>query len=387
MKIDDHVLKFPNSLPNDEQQFITYYPYKFPKVIEFFEQKAAELYDKPELYAQFVRSEFGELENAIKKIVDEFNNGNKDDLAFLVSIDQKLSKVFCFKFWVINYVFADGLIHEFYVDQLKHFARKIVDVVDDIEEYEQEVIKIERDLLQTDYADIYLVQALHGIQVMKFLQEDEFSKDIISRIVPIIDQHDESNMDKIAELWKPIVERMADTSDSHYSDMRDVRDDDSLISVALLDLPPLRLPFVQTKMRKTLFPLYSFLNHTVEFRKQNEALGRRYENMKSTIDEIFTIAKVKLPKEEFSDMKLSYDMAKCFSMSKDIMGNVDHVLLPLWYGEVHKRVLAILSKVHEVRCPGFTHASMFASFMWYLPDELKAKVLSVDNTFWSPDNT
>lgn len=377
MKIDPRILKFPRSLPNDEQQFMTYYPYKYPKVIEFFEEKAKELYNKPVEYAQFVQDEYAKLESAVNAINEEFQNGDKTDLEFLVDIDQKFNKVFCFKFWVINYVFADGPIHEFYVDQLKSYARKIVDVTDDVEEYEERVVRFQRDLLQTDYADIYLVQALHGIIIMNFLEQDEFSKNIISNIYSLVDEHNDKNNDKINELWKPIVDRILDTSDPHYRILIDKPN--NFVFNTLLDLPPLVIPLNQVRMRKTSFPLYSFLNHTMEFRKQNEALNQRYLNMRATIEEIFAEAKGKLSDEEYLDFRLSYEMSKNFSMSKDIMGSVDPILIPVWERDVHERIYQILSKDSDVRYPTVNHASMFGSFIWYLPDNLKSKVMAVDN--------
>jgi hypothetical protein len=378
MKIDPHILKFPRSLPNDEQQFMTYYPYKFPKVIEYFEQKAQELYDKPEAYAQFVQDEFKILEAAVNKVNDEYKAGNQTDLAFLIEIDQKFNKIFCFKFWVINYVFADGPLHEFYVDQLKAFARKMVDVSDDIEEYEQRIIQIQRDLLQTDYADIYLVQALHGVIIMDFLENDEFSKQILDTITPLIDEHTDQNNKKILELWKPIVDRMLDDSDNHYDVLR-IRDANAPY-YTLLDLAPLQLPRNQVRMRHSQFPLFSFLNHTVEFRRQNEALKERHRTMKQTIEDIFDEAKLALSEEEYTDFRLSYEMSKAFSMSKDIMGEVDPILVPVWERDVHGKVYAKLLETQEVRYPSVNHASMFGSFAWYLPDNLKAKVMSVDTT-------
>ncbi len=377
MKIDPHILKFPLSLPNDQQDFMIYYPYKFPKVIDFFEEKAKELFDKPIEYAKFVQDQFKELEAAVNKVNQEYQNGNQADLAFLVNIDQKFNRVFCFKFWVINYVFADGLIHEFYVDQLKAFARKMVNVSDDIEEYEQRIIQIQRDLLQTDYADIYLVQALHGVMVMNFFERDEFSKNIIEQIIPLIDEHSDKNDARIIELWKPIADKILDASDNHYSAIKDKPDDFNFRT--LLDLAPLDLPLTQVRMRKIPFPLYSFLSHAVEFRKQNITLQERHANMKSTIEEIFDEAKDKLDTEEYNDFRLSYEMARSFSMSKDIMGNVDPILIPVWQGDVHKKIYEILSRDNSVRYPTVNHASMFGSFVWYLPSDLKSQVMSVDN--------
>jgi hypothetical protein len=378
MKIDDHILKFPRSLPNDEQNFMTYYPYKYPKVIEYFEDKAKTFYDQPEAYAKFVQDEYNALEAAVNKINEEYQQGDKTDLNFLVEIDQKFNKLFCFKFWVINYIFADGPIHEFYVDQLKAFGRKMVDVTDDIVEYEERIIRIQRDLLQTDYADIYLVQALHGVRVMSFLEQDEFSKNIIAKIIPLIDQHSDQTNDQIIELWKPIVEKILDQNDKNFASLIDRPTDFNFRT--LLDLPPLALPINQVRMRKTPFPLYSFLNHTVEFRKQNIQLEERYNNMKETIEQIFIEAKGKFSVEEYQDFRLSYEMSKCLSMSKDIMGSVDPILIPVWENDVHAKAFDILSKNNKVRYPSVNHASMFGSFIWYLPDDLKAKVMSVDDT-------
>lgn len=380
MKIDAHILKFPHSLPNDEADFMIYYPYKFPKVIEFFEQKAQEFYDKPEAYAKFVKDEFSELEASVNKVNKEYEEGDKNDLAFLVNIDQKFNKVFCFKFWVINYVFADGLIHEFYVDQLKAFSRKMVDVIDDIEEYEQRVIQIQRDLLQTDYADIYLVQALHGVIVMDFLENDEFSKDIVSKIIPLIDEHTDKNNEKIIELWKPIVDKILDPEDHLYDPLTVFPPDFDEKYETLLDLPPLQLPRNQVRMRGIAFPMYSFLSHTIEFREQNKALKERHESMVQIIEDIFAEAKGKLSEEEYADFRLSYDMARNFSMSKDIMGNVDPILVPVWEGDVHRRINEMLSRDQDVRYPHVSHASMFGSFAWYLPKDLKAQVMSPDTT-------
>lgn len=377
MKIDPHILKFPKSLPNDVADFMAYYPYKFPKVIDFFEQKAQELYKDPEAYAKFVQDEFAELEASVNKVNDEYSKGDQTNLEFLIDIDQKFNKVFCFKFWVINYVFADGPLHEFYVDQLKAFARKMVDVMDDVEDYEQRIIQIQRDLLQTDYADIYLVQALHGVDVMKFFEKDEFSQKVIDQIIPLIDQHNDKNNEEIIKLWEPVVDRILDENDNHYSALTDKGPDFNYRT--LLDLPPLELPRNQVRMRKTPFPMYSFLNHTLEFRKQNEQLQGRYENMKETIEEVFKEAKDKFTDDEYKDFQLSYEMSKCFSMSKDIMGNVDPIIVPVWHG-LHAKVFDILSTKNNVRYPQTTYAAVYSSFIWYLPDNLKSKVMSVDNT-------
>ena len=79
-------------------------------------------------------------------------------------------------------------------------------------------------------------------------------------------------------------------------------------------------------------------------------------------------------------------MSKNFSMSKDIMGEVDPILVPVWERDVHAKVYEILLKDHNVRYPSVNHASMFGSFIWYLPDDLKAKVMSVDDTLLNYDD-
>ena len=54
-------------------------------------------------------------ENALM-LKKEFEKGDQENLEFLVVTDQKLNKLFCFRFWPVNYLFADGPIHEFYVE-------------------------------------------------------------------------------------------------------------------------------------------------------------------------------------------------------------------------------------------------------------------------------
>jgi hypothetical protein len=61
--------------------------------------------------------------NAIKK---EFEQCKNKDLRFLIRTDQRLHKLFCYRFWIINYLFCDGPLHRFYSEKLKEFAEKIL---------------------------------------------------------------------------------------------------------------------------------------------------------------------------------------------------------------------------------------------------------------------
>lgn len=368
MKIDDIVLKFPKKLPNDEQDFMIYYPYKFPKVIKYFENLANHYYDKPLEYEEFVKGQFKELEEGFNKINTDYQAGNQDDLTFLIAIDQRFNKLFCFKFWVINYVFADGPLHEYYVDKLKAYARKMVDTIDDVEDYEQRVIRIQRDLLQTEYADLYLIQALGGVKLLRSLTDDPLAQDVLNKVIPLINNdRSEANDKAILDAWKPIADLLLQENNEKYKEARS----------------HLGIPLNQVIMRKSELPLYNFLNHTVEFRTENEKLFERYEQMQRIIDEYFQEAKEKFSQEEYDDFKLAYEMARIYSMSKDIMGEIDTVLIPAWVQKLHKQLYTILSRNQEVNFPSIGHSAVFHTFVWYLPDDLKARVMSIDDTAYN----
>lgn len=370
MKIDEGFFKFPRHLPNDLEGFIFYYPVKYPPIVPYFEEVARKIGADPQGYKDYGYWAQKQMYAGITRIKEDYEKGDIEDLEFLVRIDQRLSKLFCYRFWVVNYLFADGPLHEFYVDNLKNLVRKLVDITEDIEDYEQRVIQVQRDLLQTDYADLYLQQALKGVEIIAILEKNQRAKPLLEEAFEIFKSSDEneqgsstSKKEKVEKVWEKMAEIIQDESDPDHKDFKWM----------------FLLPLNQVKMRKTMVPLYAFLTHTVEFKEENEILKIRYEEMKMRIKDLFEQAREKLPEEEFEMLRMCYNQSRNLSMFKDVMGDVDAFLLPFWFGVVHKKIKEILSKT--TKCdPTYPtgHGAMFSYIAWFLPKDLKDKVISPD---------
>lgn len=362
MKIDEQLLKFPRTLPNDLESFMVFYPNKFPPIVAYYEEVARKIGADSRVYQEYGNWAHDELFAGFEKIKKDYEDGNQDDLAFLVEIDQRFHKLFCYRFWIVNYLFADGPLHDFYVDNLKNLIRKFVDVAEDIEDFEGKIVRIQRDLLQSDYADLYLRQALSGVDLMKLLKENSKTKKLLDEAIKLIDTHSHENTAKINEIWDKVVVIVKNESDPDSAQLRE----------------KLLLPLEQATMRNTMLPVYNMLTHSVEFREENEALAKRHEEMKGRIDFLMDQAKEKLTPEDFGLFKLSYEQARNFSVYKDVMGEIDKPLLPLWFG-LHDKVKKILSKsVNNIPFRPTGHSAMFYFFVWYLPPDLKARVMTPD---------
>lgn len=366
MKIDKHLLQFPTVLPNDLEGFMFNYPKKFPLIIPYYEEVALQVALDPKAYQEYGDWVRGELIAGFEKIKKEYESGDQEDLAFLVDIDQRINKLFCFRFWIVNYLFADGPLHDYFVSNLKTLIRKIVDITEDIEEYEQQVLLIQRDLLQSDYADLYLQQALNGVKLVEVLQSNPQTNILLNEVILLIDQHNLHNTKEINNLWDQVtqvIKKIIEDKSHHQGS-------------ALFDL--MEIPLEQARMRNSLLPVYNMLTHAIEFREENKQLAQRYEAMKARIEDILAQAKGILSPEEYALFVLSYQQARNFAMYKDIMGEMDGPLLPLWFG-LHDKIRAWIFKNHGIKYQGGGHASMYYQLVWYLPDHLKAKVYTVDN--------
>lgn len=374
MKINKTIIKFPRNLPNDIEGLIFYYPNKFPPIVEYFEEVAKKFVTDPIAYKSYAYWAQEEMFAGFEEIKTDFEKGNKEDLEFLVEIEQRLCKLFCYRFWVVNYLFADGLWHEYFVDNLKNLIRKFVDITEDIEDYEQQVLSVERDLLQTDYADLYLVQALNGVKAFNLLSKDE---NVGKIFLEAVDNFKTLSKEELEKVWEKIGQYIIDISSKHQGTIRFFSKEPATNQEALLRV--FLLPINQVQMRDSMVPIYAFLTHIVEFKKENEDLLQRYNEMKERIKYQFDLAKGKLSAEEFELFKLCYDQSRNLSMSKDTMGEVDPFLLPFWYGEIHHRIKEILAK--DTKCDPKTpigQGGMFYNLVWFLPEKLKAKVMTPD---------
>ena len=60
--------------------------------------------------------------------------------------------------------------------------------------------------------------------------------------------------------------------------------------------------------------------------------------------------------------------------AKDIFGVIDPELLPFWFNEIFGRISKFLPKLEYQQ----VHPAVFRDFIWGLPNELKAEVMTPD---------
>lgn len=365
ISLDDHLLKFPRYLPNDLEGLIFYYPEKFPLIIPEFEEIAPQIAGNPEAFREYGDKSKDELWAAFEKIKKDYENGDQSNLEFLLEIDERFSKIYCFRFWIVNYLFPDGPIHDYLVDNLKNLIRKFIDITEDIEDFEQRVVRIQRDLLQSDYADLYLQQALDGVKAVELLEGNHKIAEKLPAVTKLIDEHSHSNTDEINGIWQEVYEIIKNDEDAG----------------ALRET--MAVPLRQVEMRNSMLPLYNMLTHAIEFREQNQQLTKRHSGMQDTINKYKELAKQQLSEEEYQLFEFCYEQARNFSMYKDVMGAIDEVLLPLWFG-LHGQIKGILiDSGVKIREKPTGPTAVDAHFVWYLPDNLKAKVMTPDLTPFS----
>lgn len=361
IKIPEYLLKMPTYLPNDIEGMIFTYPNKFPLIKEKYEEAAKKYAMDPEGFRQYGDAEKAELVVGLDNLKKEYEENKDKDLEYMVRMDQRLNKLFCFRFWIVNYLFADGPIHSFYVDNLRLLIRKAVKA-DETEKYEAKVEEIIQTLLQSDYADEYLQQALDCNAALTELKSIKNIDESLEKVTKLIDDNPLKNVNEINNIWKDIWELIKDNE---------------VIGKKL------RHAINQVKFRSSMLPLYNILTHTIEFRKENLQLQEKYDSMHKKIDNILEQAKKELSADEYELLKMSYEQAKNFAMYKDVMGAVDGKLIPFWFG-IHDEIREILRKTNPnmpIRSVG--QAGMFYYLVWYLPTDLKAIVMTPDFTDFS----
>ena len=364
INIPEYYLKMPSFLPNDLEGMILTYPKKFPHIITHYEEVARKFYADPEGFRAYGDSQLAELKKGLEKIQNDWNNQKEKTLRFMVETDQRLNKLFCYRFWIVNYLFADGPIHSFYVDNLKRLVPLIIKD-DNTSEYEYKIEQTIQDLLQSDYADLYLIQALsHNYVYRELLSLNDIQSDI-NTITSLIDSDALGNAEEINKIWEKLWNNKLNSNE--------------IINQRL------RYAIYQVKFRKNMIPLYNSLTHAVEFRKENLALAEKHDNMQKRIDDILALAKKELSAEDAELFEMSYYQARNFSMYKDIMGSVDGDLLPFWFG-IHDDVRKELQKTNPNANYEHTgQATMFNSLVWFLPEDLKAIVMTPDPIDFSID--
>lgn len=358
MKIAKQYLEFPKTLPNDIEGFLFYYPRKFPLIVGEYKKAAQMVAESPDNFRKYGNLARDELFLGFEKIKKDYEKGNQEDLEFLLSIDQRFNKLICYRFWIVNYLFADGPLHDFFVDNIKNSVNAIADIGGSVDEFEKRALEMQMDLLQGEYADLYLQQAIDGFHLIEGIKKEKALSDSLEEIFRLIDN--KKSEKEINRRWDKIIEFIEKEKGSLLENVS--------------------LPLRQVKMRDNMAPLYNMLTHAVEFREENKKLAERDSKMMDKIGSIMRIARGKLKKEEFDKFQISYEQISNMARYKDVMGEIDCFLLPVWFG-VHDQMRNILIK-NGVKIPkrNTGHAAAFYFFVWYLPDNLKVKIMSIDNT-------
>lgn len=365
INIPEYLLKMPEFLPNDLEGMIFTYPNKFPKIVKAYEEAARKYYADPQGFREYGNQQLVEIKQGINILKKEYENEENKSLEFLVRLDQKLNKLFCFKFWIVNYLFADGPIHSFYVDNLKRIARQIVEI-DDTEQFEKNVSELIQKLLRADYADLYLEQALNCNIIMKIFEKELQIQDLLENNKKLIDNDPIKNVDEINNNWEKVWKILNQKKSKEMEEA-------------------LETTMEQVEFRKSPIPLYNLFTHTIEFRKENQELQIKFDKSHQEIEDIFEKSKKILNEDEYELFKMSYEQAKNFTMYKDVMGSVDGILLPFWFG-IHDKIKILLKDTNENLVNiGTGQAAMFYLLVWYLPDNLKGIVMTPDFTDFSID--
>lgn len=365
MKLDKHLQVFPHHLPNDLEGLFYSYPSKFPKIVSEYIKAVKTIGADPKAFRAYVKSHNKDLFAGFNKIKKDYDAEDQKDLRFLVEIDQRLQRLVCFRFWTVNYLFPDGPVHEFYVDKLAHYSRRLVEVEEkEVDDYEHEISVIQRDLTQTDYADLYLQNTLHGIKIIELLRKNKMDN-LIDSINSLV-YKGERGVDESHKLLDPIIEQA-------YSK-------DSVFGKKLAK--HLAIMLQQAEMRKTRMPIYNVLIHAMEFEDQNIVLEERHKNMTKKIKDLIKLGKKKFSKNDAEELEVSYKMIRNFAETKDIMGEIDGVLLPMWFGLLEKARELLLKQNPDFKKLDHNKSigpgSMFYYLGWFLPDDLKVLVYTPD---------
>ncbi len=363
MQKNEHLLRFPRSLPNDVYDFVLYYPRKFPGVVNFFDDLVKEIHMNPEFFRKRCFELQKELFAGFEKIKKDYENCENKDVAFLVNIDQRLHKLFCYRFWIVNYLLCDGPLHNHYVGKVKDFAEKIADW-EDIEDKEKVTLQMERDLLQSDYVDLYLGQALQGIKVFNFLNSLKDIREELTHLNDLIKLNDDKQC-------YPLIEKILNFVESipfnEKKDFEEILADQKLTA----------------QVRGDNIMIYNSIIRAIKFKESSLLIKDRHESMKGRLEKAFALAKENLTAEEYETFLTVTQMARNFVEAKDIFGDIDPFLIPFWFKN-------IIAEVKKQVCPhvdiDIMHSSMFKDLVWYLPDELKIKVMTPDLSSFEIDS-
>jgi|SRR3989338_3027009 len=357
--IPEDTFFLPRSLPNDLEGFAIFYPKKFPAIIALFEKLAKIYFKKPKEFKEFIYKEQKELFEGFYKIKKDYDKEKNKTNEFIVKTDERLHKLFCFKFWIVNYGFCDGPLHDYYVEKIRYYAEKIAEW-EIIEEKEYAILDVERTLLQGDYADLYLQSAFIGIDLYNKLNSSKVFSNQISKIKTLISKHDDKSCYIIIEDMLKIIKTQKNTELKEIHEL-------------------LKEPIETARVRGDNLALYQVIIHAFEFHEKNVELKQRYDDMVKHISHILDLGRNKLPKQECEELKVCYQMTNLFKEAKDVFGTLDPYIIPFWFGMLEELARRINVPKYMMN---MGHAGMFYFLVWYLPAELKAKVFTPDPTLF-----
>jgi len=357
-------LKFPKTLPNDIEEYLIFFTKKFPKLVEDYEKLVNQYWNDPEGLDKYCQNLVRELWFGWKEIKQDYHKTKKENRTpeFLLNIDLRMQKLNCFKFWIINYALCEGPVHEYYSDLISSLVEKFMKD----EDHETEIIEretTERLLLRGDYQDLYLKNALKGIEIYEDLK----------------------NFEKIDVLFKELEKTVFEKEDRKAYKLID-----RIMQICLEEktspklerfLKKIRGPLRASKIKNDLSYVYVIIISSIEFRKENLELRKELSAIKQKLEKTFDKAKKILSSEEFKQLRLAYEMLYKFKKFKDDFGAIDCEWLPFWFKEL---LPELESKINAPKgsC-ALGQGSIFYAFPWYFEKNLLEKVFTIDNTNFS----
>ena len=367
MKMKSPNLKFPKTLPNDIEDYLIFFKKKFPKIIEEYEGLVKKYWNDSSGLDNYCKHLVRELWEGFEKIKREFNSHdyNSRDIDFLIKIDQKLQKLNCFRFWIINYALCEGPIHEFHaqvVSEISETLSKDEDLENQIEEKE----RIERILLKGDYKDLYLINSLKGIEVYEDLSKSNLMKPLFNNLKrKILDK-------KEKEAYK-IIDEIIDISMNKEYDNPELK----------RFVENIKVPLKDSEIKGDHSVVYVVIIGAIEFYEKNLQLEEQFKNIKTELKLIFEMAEKKLDKERYKQLILSYKMLIKLKKFKDDFGAIDPEWLPFWL------VYLLPELENKIGAPkgscSLGPGSTFYSFPWYLKGKELELIFERDNTSFNLD--
>ena len=349
------LFKVPEVLPNDLEGFCFYYPKKFPLVRVYFEETIKRIFNNPPEFKKVLKEQKEELFKGFYKIRGEYVQTENKDIALKIKTDQRLHKLFCFRFWIINYGMCDGPLHKYYVERLKKYSDLVADW-EDLEEKSDKILKVERALLQGDYGDFYMDLVLKGIKIHEILKNSKvFQREVLELKFALEIKDNKLAYEAVEKILQKI--KVSETEESNQLNIL------------------LKYASMASNVRADNLGLYNAIMQAFQFSEKNLQIKKRHENMKKEVQEVFEFAKSKLSEEDYKDLKICYDMSNLLKWAKDVFGELDGELLPFWFGMLYE-----VAAEYKIPNPMMGHAGSFYELVWYLPPDLKALVYTPDYT-------